>query len=824
MMSFFRGRRPAERTSTAFRWFEDRLFPTVEYPAYAGRRGKGFYSLEIHKSGYFAWETADLPRGYDDFILEGKTEIDPSNGYSAVGFVLRYINEQNFYTFLVSSRRFYRFDLLFNNHPLTLIGWTALPEEIGEAGREGGAGLGLRIIAHGSHFSFYVDEEWVGEVEDESLGTGAVGFAAQNFGESEKAAFRLRSFSLEARPVVVEREYLRWVHYMPHLPASRLALAETLYAQESYSAAAVQLRRGLKGREGGAREHFLLAECFLKLSLLDKAMEHIEEVLSREPAHKDALFEKANLLYLTNEFLRARDYIKASMGAGTLEPAPALWNLLGNTEYALGNWVKSAQAYGRAVELQPEIPLFLKNLARSLEMEGRREEALESYLRAARILFRDQEYDGLSLILPRILAIDAANREGRALEAKMIYQEGGREEAARRLQRLAEEGTPDSAVYYLLGIIGSENGAREEALGFFEKAAEIEPSFPLYHFRLAECRYLLGRDPRDALERARSLDPRDPWINNLYGLLSLDAGEWEDAASFLWAAHDRAPGEMDILMNLSEALARSGQADEALALIEARMAAGGESSRLANQKGNLLVRKREFDEAVRAYEAAIRLDPKNAVYMENCASACLEIDMVHRAEELLARLEQSNPSASVYNLLGNAAVLKGEYPRAELAYTAGLGLSPENLDLKTNLGMLHLERERYTLAKSIIEEVLQRDPGHARARTLHERMRSRYEDRLSCSSCGREWWVPKVLPAQPPLIVKGEPPAEAPAGRCGACGKVYCIGCASAHLVDKRFHCADCGQPLKLSDNALRFLLNEYIEGRAPSVSLTKPS
>jgi tetratricopeptide (TPR) repeat protein len=225
-------------------------------------------------------------------------------------------------------------------------------------------------------------------------------------------------------------------------------------------------------------------------------------------------------------------------------------------------------------------------------------------------------------------------------------------------------------------------------------------------------------------------------------------------------------------------------------------------------------------DAVEAFEKAVRLDPDNLAYKENCAAECLRIDMVHRAEELLGQVEPVRPSASVYALLGNVAVLKGESARAELAFTAGLGLDPDDPELKVSLALLQLERGRYGEGKALLESALAAPPGHPRARQGRERarlaldrLRAEREQRLCCSRCGREWWAPKDLSPQQGFTVRGEPPGEAPAGMCPRCGKTLCVRCASEHVRDQRFRCPECGEPLKLSTDALKWLFARGLEG-----------
>ncbi len=822
-MLFFGSRRPAERLATSFRWLEQKPLPTVRAQSYSAGYQNRAYALTVAKESCFAWETLSSERRFTDFVLEAEVELDPSNGHSAVGVLFRHVNDENFYSLLMSTRGNFRVDLLFNNHPMKLLEWTRVPEPDPDRRRTAGAlSRTLKVVGHGSRFSFHVDDEWVAEVEEETLPEGTIGFAAQNFAGAGRGMFRLRRLVVEARPLAVESEHTRWWYYAPVSPAARMRLAETLFASGSYRGAAVQLRKGLKGREGTVRERFLLAECYVRLAVYDDALAEVDRVLAAVPAHTEARLEKANILYLADRLIESRDSLLEGFADGTLAEGAGARNLLGNAEYGLGNWDKAVEAYRRAADLQPDMPLFLQNAARALERGGRKEEAVELYLRAARQLFADETFDELSLVVARVRALVPDDPEALAMEAKMLYREGKIDESLAMLRALEEAGTTDSAVHYLLGLILSGRGAKADALPRLARAAELEPGFPLYQFRLAEAQHALGRDPHEALDRARALAPADAWVNNLAGQLSLEAGDPAEAVAFLRTARDAAPTEEDICLNLSEALSLTGRHAEALEVVDGLVASSGEGARRANQRGNILARQGDNERAVREYEAAIRLDPQNPAYKENCAAACIQLDMVHRAEELLQQIEPDHPSASVYNLLGQVAALKGERARAELAYSAGLERAPGDPDISVNLALLQRERGRHEAARDILVSVLSAHPGHGRARALLDRIRAEHEQRLQCATCGREWWAPKNVPPQPALRVRGEPPGSAPAGRCPVCARVYCVGCASQHLRDMHFYCPPCGVDLKLSDDALKWLLARALE--APEGGVGEPS
>lgn len=846
-------------------------FSLAEEPAYRVRldkTGGPALCLELKKTGCIAW-TEDTFFRYRDLDMKGRIRIEAGGGYAAAGFIFRMVDELTYYMVLVSNRGYFRLDLARNGVPLALAGWTEAPgmEELrpAEAGEAGGAApdggavveFDLELIAYGDGLLLFINGQWAGNWKDPSLSEGRICFAAAGYepsGASRSGAApppnpraALLSFQLDSRTVEVGEIHSAREDSAP--PENRIRLAETFTALGQANPALVQLRKAWAFRGSRTGKELLLgARLALALEWWDEAEEYIEAALGGGGVEAEARDMKAAFLYTRSRYEELIRWAGGLLAPPAFADPPAIHNLLGHAYFNTGNYPEAAAAYDRAFELNGKNGLAAKNAAAAYETLGRRDLALDRYLKAGRVFLAENNYAELERLPPKLRLLGETNWEARGLIGKVAFaledwetaeEELGRAEDLRRNTPQPAPETPapapgetapafspppDPALSFLRALLLSRKGKREEAQPLFEEAVRQAPDYPLFRFRRAENRFLIQGDPQDPafredLEKALTVKPEEEretygWVHNLAAQAALSGGRLEEAQSHLDKAA-AALGEVpSIRVNRGVALYLNGRLEEALGVLEAGPEEDPEGL-MANCAGNLLVRSGRCEEAVSYYERALARAPENSQYRRNQANCLIELGRYGEADDALtAGPETEDPET--LELISYVAVKKGEYPRAEAAARAALEIDPDHAPSLLRLGWIRALTARW----GEVEEILQRlegldmkeDVRRGRDELATRRREALYRT-VNCASCGREWRVERNPPPVPALRLYAAPPEDLPAGVCPGCGKAYCVGCRREALDDSgRFTCPDCGRTLKLSDDGLKALVHRWSE------------
>jgi tetratricopeptide (TPR) repeat protein len=360
-----------------------------------------------------------------------------------------------------------------------------------------------------------------------------------------------------------------------------------------------------------------------------------------------------------------------------------------------------------------------------------------------------------------------------------------------------------------------------------DEAVRLAPDYALFRFRLAESRFLLSGNPKDAklkadLEAALALDGDNGWLRNLAAQVALAQGNLDAAAEHLEKAAALLGELSAIRVNRAELCYRRGSADKALEVLSTGRADDPDGM-MANCGGNILVRAGRYEDADEYYRKALLVSPENIEFLCNRASCLIEMGLYGEADSLAVQAYSLDPSPAVLELISYIAVKKGEYQRAEAACKEALEKDDSHQPSLFSLGWIYANTGRWDEVQTILsklDEMELEDDAVSRRNELQ----AKYEDAvmriISCAGCGRQWRFPKEMPAVKPIRLFAMPPDEFPAGACPECGESYCIGCGKKHLdADGRFLCPNCGKSLKLIHDGLKKIIYDWAENNAEQKS-----
>lgn len=802
----FRGRaaRPEPGSSPQERWLADfssieaSRFEPIDEERYSATTVSGSLVLTLRKDNLFAWTDAGTYR-YSDVSIAARLDLGVSGAKRSAGLIVRKADDNSFVYVLVSSDAEIRLDVVFNGEPRTIVPWVACPWAAGSTE------FLLEVVARGTRFTAMLNGKLALEAEDDALDSGGIAFAAQSY--AQPAQCRLVSLRVESRPMEVEVDYLRFSRVIAADADQRRRLAEGLSVVGSYVPAIVQLRKIQARGETLARDRFMIAECLMRLQLLDDAAAEIEACLSLDPAMEEAIEERFNLLYLRGRYAELKEALVAV--PERVANSPRLANLLGHAYYNEGSWRKAADAYGGAWAGDQSMPIYAHNTALALEKCDDMQAASGAWLAAAKGFYAQQAWDDAEDCSRRLreLGFDKATLD--AIDALVAYGRGDTEESWSILSRLARKGFPEAAAAYVYGIMLADRDKRTESIKAFRRAVELEPAVPIYRYRLAEALWLSGQPCDAELNAALEAAPEDGWTLNLAGQAALQHGDAQGAAESFRKAAAALPDQCEPAVNLSEALLRLGNpaaARGALGTWPSRAAAA------ANQLGTILANGGDIAAAASAYRQACALDldqPFAADYRTNLAAALIELQDYAEAEETLRTVLETRDDARALMLMGDVCSAYGDATRTELAYRSALQLEPGNALVLDRLARHYLSRRRYPAAQQLAEKLQPLD--RSASDSIYAAIREATIDTIACATCGRSWDVPKPTPVAPRSRLRGEPPDDSPAGSCPNCGKIYCVACRKADLREGRFVCPDCGVPLNLNDDRVRWTVLDRI-------------
>ena len=712
-------------------------------PEPAGNNTGGL-TLEAQRKHLYAWTVNPVFR-YKDVIIEADirlpepakkpdgqdTPTDKAGGFAA-GILFRYISQSTFYALMISDAGWVRLDAVVNSTPMPLLGWVKIPGSAhsdidhhnsdhhssdhpdsdysnhkGEADTK--RAYSIKLIANNTTITILINGHWVACCEDDTIqAAGKIAFAIQNWETYPQVTAQLSRFSLNSIPMTVETAYTEANEFSAVPPDSRISLAKTLYAMGRYVPALLQLRAAARLKEPEEADRILAGRIYFAQRMLDEAEQEFQSVLEANPSNEEAFAELGGIYYRAERYEDLQRLLQ-KVPKPMMAQSSFLSNLEGHLYHALGKHEESAEAYRRAFTINPEQGLFAFHQANELYDCGKKPEAVDAYMQAARAFLQQEAYDDLAEVITILERIAPNDPRTLSIAGKYAYAVGRYDDALLKLKTACKKGSEDSADWYLYGLL-LKTDEPKEAVKAFKKACDLEPEYGLYQFRLAEALYLSNGKYQPVLEQALAADPHNGWVHNLRALAALSENDIEQAEAAVAEARRLLPDEVSLLVNYLEVQRRKGQLAKCLPLFDiengtADLAVERNRAAAFHALANAFADDDAREEAQQWYYKALKLDPKNPELLTDKAENDYALFLLNEADDGLVKALDIQPSVRIYQLIASISVQKGDYARAEITLRAGLESFTESPDLHYDLACVYRNTKRFEQAQAQIVQL-----------------------------------------------------------------------------------------------------------------------
>ena len=310
-----------------------------------------------------------------------------------------------------------------------------------------------------------------------------------------------------------------------------------------------------------------------------------------------------------------------------------------------------------------------------------------------------------------------------SLDAGLAHHRAGRLPQAEAVYRQILATQPDHAdAIFLLGVAALQTGDPAGALDLFIRAVKLQPRNSAYHSNMAVALRALGRRG-EAIASYREALLHQPGNLETHIQLGLLLGECGDVASEeaqyrLVLRHpvglDLAAvrTQVDARFHLANLLVRRKQFDDAISEFRQVLRHRPDFAEAHCNLGAVLFDLAAFGECERCYREALRLNPGFAEAHNNLGGLLLKLGRLDEAEVNLREACRFRPDfAEALNNLGDLLRRRGRLEEAEACCREALRLKPDHVPAQLMLGNALREAGRFHEAEPCYRAALDRNPA-----------------------------------------------------------------------------------------------------------------
>jgi arylsulfatase A-like enzyme/tetratricopeptide (TPR) repeat protein len=287
----------------------------------------------------------------------------------------------------------------------------------------------------------------------------------------------------------------------------------------------------------------------------------------------------------------------------------------------------------------------------------------------------------------QVLEKDTTNLLALEILAEVSAQRGDREEALAFYRRSLALDDTRALTHVLHGNLLWQTGDLEGAEESFLRAVELDFRFVRAHRRLGELYLTTGRTEKakESFSAAAAIEGNDPDVGLGLARTLRASGDASGAALKLEELHRLHPADPGILAEYAAALAQTGDADRAIALLRS----GPDHPDVHYTLSVLLRSRNDLDGAIAELDRAIALRPKSAAALHDRGVILSRVGRLPEAIEALESAIAVQESPASRNALGVALCRMERCSEAIPHFERAVAAAPEFVEALENLAQAY---------------------------------------------------------------------------------------------------------------------------------------
>jgi tetratricopeptide (TPR) repeat protein len=439
-----------------------------------------------------------------------------------------------------------------------------------------------------------------------------------------------------------------------------------------------------------------IIEVLMRQGKRAEAAEVNAQILKDDPNDNDARGLSATFMLDRGDVSKALTELQAVVTRAPDNPV-ARYNL-GRAHHALNEFEQARQQFQKAIELRPDYVMARLGLAQLQVSRG--------------------EFDAALKTAEAVLGIDPGNVNARLIESAALMGQKKFSDSRVILDSMLKgaPGSPD--VMFQLGVVNLAEGKYKEAEDSFRRAYQLNPANSRGLMGVVETNMAQNK-PDAALATLQAESEKAP--NRVDLLLALGntavrAGKFDMAVAtyqkILPSLDKNSKAQADVYLRIGETYRRKGDLPSAVQALQKARETNPSDTNVLSTLGLALDGAGRRPEAQQVYEATLKIQPDNAVVLNNLAFLMAEnggnldeaLSKAQRAKQIYPNL------AEISDTMGWIFLKKNQFDQAIDIFKDLVAKQPGHSTYRYHLGLAYSQKGDKTRAVAELREALKHNP------------------------------------------------------------------------------------------------------------------